>query len=182
MPLDIRDGDGLDRLGKSIFDRWGKLDGLIGNAGVLGVISPVAHLEPKDFDQVLAVNVTANYRLIRSLDALLRQAEAGRAVFLSSGAAHDTRPFWSLYGASKAALEVMIHCYAEELSVSRAKANAFDPGRVRTAMRAKAYPGEDPETLPKPADAAPALVDMIEPSFMNTGMLLKYPSGEMTPL
>jgi NAD(P)-dependent dehydrogenase (short-subunit alcohol dehydrogenase family) len=182
VPLDVRDGDGIDRMGRAIFERWGHLDALIGNAGVLGTLSPVAHLEPKDFDLAYAVNVTANYRLIRSLDALLRQADAGRAAFLTAGAAHGVRPFWGLYGATKSALETMIRSYADELSVSRVKANIFDPGRLRTAMRAKAFPGEDPDTLEKPAAAAPVLIDMIEPAFTQTGMLLKYPSGEAVPL
>lgn len=182
VPLDLRDGDGIDRMGRAIFERWGHLDGLIGNAAVLGTLSPVAHLEPKDIEQAFAVNVAANYRLIRSLDVLLRQAEAGRAVFLTAGAAHGVRPFWGLYGATKSALETMIRSYADELSVSRVKANIFDPGRLRTAMRAKAFPGEDPETLEKPAAAAPALIDMIEPDFTHTGMLVKYPSREPVPL
>ncbi len=157
----------------SIFERWGHLDGLIGNAGVLGTLSPVAHLEPKDFDQAYAVNVTANYRMIRSLDALLRQADAGRAVFVSSGAAHGVRPFWGLYGATKSALETMIRSYADELGVSKAKANIFNPGRLRTAMHAKAFPGEDPDDCRIPSAAAPALIDMIEPAT-TTGMLFEF--------
>ena len=182
VPLDLRDFEALDRLGLSIFQRWGRLDGLVGNAAALGVITPLAHLDPKDFEQTFALNVTANYRLIRSLDALLRQSEAGRAVFLSSGAVSGVRPFWGLYAASKAALEVLVRSYADELSVSRATANVFDPGRLRTQMRAKSHPGEDPETLPLPAAAAPALIDMIVPSYTGNGQRFDFLSKETTAL
>jgi len=182
VPLDLKDFDALDRLGASIFERWKRLDGLVGNAGVLGVLTPMSHLDPKDFENAFAVNVTANYRLIRSLDPLLRQAEAGRAVFVSSGAAHGVKPFWGLYAATKSALETMVRSYAEELSVSRVRANVFDPGRLRTQMRAKAFPGEDPDTLPHPRAAAPALIDMIMPSYDVSGQLCRYPGGATVAL
>ena len=116
------------------------------------MLSPVAHIKPDEFDKVLAVNVTANYRLLRSLDVLLRQSEAGRAVFVSSGSARSARPFWGLYAASKAALDALIKSYAGEIATTKARANVFYPGIVRTAMRAKAMPGEDPNTLPTPAE------------------------------
>ncbi len=182
VPLDIRDGDGIDRLGAAIYERWGKLDGLVGNAGVLGTITPLSHLDVKDFDQAFAVNVAANYRLIRSLDLLLRRADAGRAVFVSSSSSHSARPFWGLYAASKAALETLVKSYAAELSVSTVKANVFWPGAVRTAMRAKAMPGEDPDTLPMPASVAPSLIDMIEPSFTETRMIYDFETGTTKPL
>jgi NAD(P)-dependent dehydrogenase (short-subunit alcohol dehydrogenase family) len=182
VPLDLRDYEAIDRLGLSIFQRWGKLDGLVANAGLLGTITPLAHLDPKDFEQAFGLNVTANYRLIRSLDALLRQSEAGRAVFLSSGVIRGVRPFWGLYSASKAALEVMVRSYADELSVSKARANVFDPGRMRTQMRAKAYPGEDPDTLPHPSVAAPALIDMIMPSYDLNGQRVDLMNGETRPI
>lgn len=182
VPLDLRDYDAIDRLGLSIFQRWGKLDALVANAGLLGTITPLAHLDPKDFDQAFGLNVTANYRLIRSLDALLRQAEAGRAVFLSSGVIRGVRPFWGLYSASKAALEVMVRSYADELSVSRATANIFDPGRMRTQLRAKAYPGEDPDTLPHPSVAAPALIDMLAPGYTGNGQRVDFMSKVTEPI
>ena len=150
VPLDLRDGDGIDRLGAAIFERWGRLDGLVANAAMLGASRPVPHLEPKEFDQALAVNVTANYRLIRSLDLLLRQAEAGRAVFVSSSSARSARAFWGLYAASKAALEALVKSYAAEVATTPLGSTSSIPGAVRTAMRAKAVPGEDPETLPRP--------------------------------
>lgn len=182
VPLDIRDGDGIDRLGKAIFDRWGKLDGLIGNAGVLGTITPLSHLDVKDFDQAFAVNVAANYRLIRSLDALLRQSDAGRAVFVSSSSSHSARPFWGLYAATKAALETMVKSYASELNITPVKANVFWPGAVRTAMRAKAMPGENPDTLPHPREVAGKLVDMVSPAWTETRMIYDYESRTTKPL
>jgi NAD(P)-dependent dehydrogenase (short-subunit alcohol dehydrogenase family) len=177
VPLDLRDGEAIDRLGAAIFERWGHLDGLVANAGQLGVLSPVAHIKPDDFDKVLAVNVTANYRLIRSLDVLLRQSEAGRAVFVSSGSARSARPFWGLYAASKAALDALVKSYAGEIATTKARANVFYPGIVRTAMRAKAMPGEDPNTLPTPAEVAPKLIDMLSPSLTENGRLFDIGTG-----
>ncbi|MFD2649213.1 SDR family NAD(P)-dependent oxidoreductase [Devosia albogilva] len=171
VPLDLRDGDAIDRLGAAIFERWGHLDGLIGNAGQLGVLSPLPHVKPDDFDKVFAVNVTANYRLLRSLDVLLRQADAGRAVFVTSGASRSAKPFWGLYAASKAALDAMVKSYAGEVGHSPLKVNVFNPGPVRTAMRAKAMPGEDPNTLLTPEDIAPKLVDLLSPAVTQTGWL-----------
>jgi NAD(P)-dependent dehydrogenase (short-subunit alcohol dehydrogenase family) len=177
VPLDLRDGDAVDRLGAAIFERWGHLDGLVANAGQLGVLSPVAHIKPDDFDKVMAVNVTANYRLLRSLYVLLRQSEAGRAVFVSSGAARSARPFWGLYAASKAALDALVKSYAGEIATTKARANVFYPGIVRTAMRAKAMPGEDPNTLPTPAEVAPKLIDMLSPSLTENGRLFDVGTG-----
>lgn len=171
VPLDLRDGDAIDRLGAAIFERWGALDGLIANAGQLGVLSPLPHVKPEDFEKVMAVNVTANYRLLRSTDLLLRQAEAGRAVFVSSSSAKSARPFWGLYAASKAAMDAMVKSYSGEIAQSNVRANVFYPGAVRTAMRAKAMPGEDPNTLPSPADRAPKLVDMVSPAYTANGKI-----------
>ena len=182
VPFDLRDGDGIDRLGASIFERWGRLDGLVANAAQLGVLSPVAHLEPKEFEQTLALNVTANYRLIRSLDVLLRQSAAGRAVFLTSGAAHGVMPFWGLYAASKAALETLVRSYAEELTISKAKANVFNPGHTRTQMHAKAFPGADPDDFQWPAAVAPALIDMIMPAYAENGVYYNFPTRETRPI
>lgn len=182
VPLDLKDGDGIDRLGAAIFERWGRLDGLIGNAGLLGTLTPVSHIAPDEFENVMAINVTANYRLLRSVDLLLRQAEAGRAVFVSSSSARSAKPYWGLYAASKAALEALVKSYAGEVAVTNVKANVFYPGAVRTAMRAKAMPGEDPETLPKPEAVAPRLVDMVSPSFTQTRMLFDFAKGELNAL
>lgn len=182
VPLDLRDGEAIDRLGAAIFERWGHLDGLVANAGQLGVLSPVAHIKPDEFDKVLAVNVTANYRLLRSLDLLLRQSEAGRAVFVSSGAARSAKPFWGLYAASKAALDALVKSYAGEVAQTKVRANVLYPGIVRTAMRAKAMPGENPETLATPAHVAPALVDMLSSSLIEHGRLFNVGSGRFEDL
>ena len=177
VPLDLRDGDAIDRLGAAIFERWGALDGLVANAGQLGVLSPLPHVKPEDFDKVMAVNVTANYRLLRATDLLLRQSTAGRAVFVSSSAARSARPFWGLYAASKAAVDAMAKSYAGEVAQTKVKVNVFYPGAVRTAMRAKAMPGEDPNTLPKPSDIAPKLIDLITPAVKESGKLFNVETG-----
>ena len=171
VPLDLRDGDAIDRLGAAIFERWGALDGLIANAGMLGTLSPLPHVAPEEFEKVMAVNVTANYRLLRSTDLLLRQADAGRAVFVSSSAARSARPYWGLYAASKAAVDAMVKSYAGEVEQTSVRANVFYPGAVRTAMRAKAMPGEDPDTLPQPREIAGALVDMVSPNLTQNGQI-----------
>lgn len=177
VPLDLRDGDAIDRLGAAIFERWGMLDGLVANAGQLGVLSPLPHVKPEDFDKVMAVNVTANYRLLRATDLLLRQSAAGRVVFVSSSSARSARPFWGLYAASKAAVDAMAKAYAGEVAQTKVKVNVFYPGAVRTAMRAKAMPGENPETLPKPADIAPRLIDLVSPSVKENGRLFNVETG-----
>jgi NAD(P)-dependent dehydrogenase (short-subunit alcohol dehydrogenase family) len=171
VPLDLRDGDAIDRLGAAIFERWGALDGLIANAGMLGTLSPLPHVAPEEFEKVMAVNVTANYRLLRSTDLLLRQADAGRAVFVSSSSAKSARPYWGLYAASKAAVDAMVKSYAGEVEQTSVRANVFYPGAVRTAMRAKAMPGEDPDTLPQPREIAGALVDMVSPNLTQNGQI-----------
>ena len=150
VPCDLKDFEALDRLGAAIFERWGKLDILIGNGGVLGPLSPLAHVEPKQWEDVLAVNVTANWRLIRSLDPLLRAADAGRVVFISSGAAHaaDFKPYWGPYAITKAALDALARTYAAEtMNISKVKVMTANPGPLRTRMRAAAMPGEDPMSL-----------------------------------
>ena len=155
VPMDLKNADGLDQLGKIIHERWGKLDGLLANAGLLGDITPAPHTDPKKWDDVFAVNVTANYRLIRSLDPLLRASDAGRAVFLTSSVARTHRAYWGACAASKAALEAFVSCYAKEAEVTKLKVNLLNPGAVRTAMRAKAMPGEDGTTLPNPIGLIP---------------------------
>ena len=174
VPLDIKDFDGIDRLGAAIFQRWKKLDILVGNAGVLGKLTPVAHVDQKMWDEVMTVNVTANYRLIRSLDVLLRQSDAGRAVFVTSGLANKCWAYWGPYSISKAALEAMVKTYAAEVATSNLRVNCFSPGATRTDMRATAMPGEDPLSLPHPDDVAAQIVPMCEPSFTDNGGVWKY--------
>lgn len=182
VPLDLRDGEAIDRLGAAVFERWGVLDGLVGNAGLLGLLTPVAHIPPDEFEKVFAINVTANFRLLRSFDVLLRQADAGRAVFVSSSSARSAKAFWGLYAASKAALDALVKSYSAEVSKTRVRANVLYPGAVRTAMRAKAMPGEDPNSLPAPAEIAPRIIDMIVPGFDRNGSLYNVPSGEFSEL
>ncbi|WOC15135.1 SDR family NAD(P)-dependent oxidoreductase [Pseudochrobactrum sp. MP213Fo] len=171
VPLDLKDMAALDMLGSSINDRWGKLDILVANAGVLGTISPVGHIEAKVFDNVISTNLTSIWRLIRSVDPLLRRSDAGRAILMSSGVAHTARAFWAPYAASKAALEVMGRSWAKETRQMPLRINAVNPGATRTAMRAKAMPGEDPETLPHPAEVAAKIVQLADPALTITGQL-----------
>ncbi|MBB4302230.1 NAD(P)-dependent dehydrogenase (short-subunit alcohol dehydrogenase family) [Rhodobium orientis] len=182
VPLDLTDYDALDRLGATIYERWGKLDILVGNAGLLGELAPLGHIEIKTWEQTLAVNVTANWRLIRSFDPLFKRSEAARIAFMTSGAAHKCRAFWGIYSVSKAALEALARTYAEETRNSPTRVNLFNPGPVRTGMRARAMPGEDPETLPHPSELAPAILDLVSPSTDVTGKIFDYPTGTfLTP-
>jgi len=176
VPMNLRDGDAIDRLGASIFERWGRLDAFLGNAGVLGQLTPLAHLEPKTFQEVMEVNVTANWRLIRSLDPVLRQSDAGRVLFVTSGAARKHTPFWGPYAVSKAALESLALTYAAECEGSRIKVNLLNPGPMRTAMRRKAMPGEDPNTLPVPEDLTPRIVEMLSPAYERNETVINFKS------
>lgn len=169
VPLDITDGPGIDRLGAALYERFGKLDVLLGNAGLLGALSPVGHIEPATFERVMAVNVTANWRLIRSLDPLLRQSDAGRAIFVTSGASRHVIPYWSLYATSKAALDMLVSTYAAECAHTNVRVNLYNPGPTRTGMRAQAFPGENPETLPPPEAHGEGLIQLALPSCTMNG-------------
>ena len=169
LPMDLKDFDAIDQMGQAIHERFGRLDILVGNAGVLGTLSPVGHIEPKDWDEVLAVNLTANWRLIRSCDPLLQASEAGRAIFVTSGVARHVVPYWGGYAVSKAALEMLVGIYAAENAKTNVRANILDPGAARTAMRAKAMPGEDPNTLPTPESITDAFVDLAEVGCTRNG-------------
>jgi len=174
VPMNLRDSDAIDRLGASIYERWGRLDAFLGNAGVLGQLTPLAHLEPKTFQEVMEVNVTANWRLIRSLDPVLRQSEAGRVLFVTSGAARKHTPFWGAYAVSKAALESLALTYAAECETSKIKVNLLNPGPMRTAMRRKAMPGEDPSLLPAPEDITPRIVEMLSPGYERNETIISF--------
>ncbi|MBB3564046.1 NAD(P)-dependent dehydrogenase (short-subunit alcohol dehydrogenase family) [Rhizobium sp. BK512] len=171
VPFDLADMEAIDRLGGSIFERWGKLDILVANAGVLGVISPIGHIEAKVFERVMNINVNATWRLIRSVDPLLTRSDAGRAVIMSSGAAHKCRPFWSAYSASKAAVEALARTWAGETQSTPLRITSVDPGATRTAMRAQAVPGEDPMSLPHPSEVAKAILPLLGPGVTETGKL-----------
>lgn len=172
VPMDITDYDAIDRLGGVIAERWGKLDVFIGNAGILGPISPVAHMTPDEFEKTLAVNVTANARLIRALEPLLLASDHGRAVFLTSGAAYSAKPFWGAYSTSKAALDALVKSWANEQKNTSLKVNLYSPGPVRTAMRAQAMPGENPSTLPTAEDVAPQIISLCAPDYQETGEII----------
>lgn len=174
VPMDVTDYAGIDRLGAAIFERWKKLDILIGNAGILGKLTPVPHIEPKLWDDVMAVNVTANYRLIRSVDPLLRLAPHGRAIFVTSGLAQKCWAYWGAYSVSKAALEAMVKTYAAEMETTTVRTNLFSPGATRTKMRSLAIPGEDPMTLPSADEVASQIVPMCLESFTDNGAVYKY--------
>ena len=174
VPLNLRDFDAIDRLGASIYERWGKLDALLGNAGVLGQLTPLAHLEPKTFQEVMEVNVTANWRLIRSLDPLLRQSDAGRVLFVTSGAARKHIPLWGAYAMSKSALEILALTYAVECEPTNIKVNLLNPGPMRTLMRKKAMPGENPEDLVKPEEMAFKVVEMLSPSYALNETIINF--------
>jgi NAD(P)-dependent dehydrogenase (short-subunit alcohol dehydrogenase family) len=162
VPLDIAEGDGLDQLGLALHQRFGRLDVLVHAAATLGPITPVAHIEPKHWDRVLAVNLTATYRLIRTLEPLLRASPAGRAVFLTAGRASNPRAFWGPYGVTKAGIENLVRTWADELEQTSVRAVLLDPGIMRTKMRAEAMPGEDPLTLPEPSEIGPLIVELAQ--------------------
>ena len=174
VPMDITDYPAIDRLGAALFERWKKLDILVGNAGILGKLTPVPHVDPKVWDEAMAVNLTANYRLLRSLDPLLRLAPQGRAIFVTSGLAYKCFPYWGTYSVSKAALEALVKTYAAEMATTTVRANLFSPGPTRTKMRATAMPGEDPMTLPTADEVAAQLVAMGLDEFNDTGAVYKY--------
>jgi NAD(P)-dependent dehydrogenase (short-subunit alcohol dehydrogenase family) len=163
VPLDLKDGKGIDRLGGAVFDRWRKLDILVSAAGELGVLTPVAHLDPPVWERAIAVNMTANYRLIRSFDPLLRQSQAGRAIFFTTGAARNPHAFWGAYAATKAGLEALVETYRDETAITSVRPVLLSPGPMRTKMRAAAFPGEDPDTLPPPEAIVPLVVDLCRP-------------------
>jgi len=179
VPFDLADMAAIDKLGGSIFERWGKLDILMANAGVLGTISPISHVEAKVFEKVMTINVTATWRLIRSVESLLLKSDAGRAIVLSSSAAHKCKPFWGPYSASKAAVEALARTWAAETQRLPLRVLCVDPGATRTAMRAQAMPGEDPETLPHPSEVAEKLLPLVGPEQTETGKLYQLREGKI---
>ena len=174
VPLNLTDSDGIARLGAGLHERYGKLDILVGNAGVLGPSSPVGHIELKTFNDVMAVNVSANFQLIRCMEPLLKQSDAGRAVFITSGAANKATAYVSPYAASKAALETLARAWAQETANTKLRINLFNPGPVRTRMRATLMPGEDPATLETPEQIAEFIVPMCAPDWTETGKFYDY--------
>ncbi|MFP4537244.1 MAG: SDR family NAD(P)-dependent oxidoreductase [Dichotomicrobium sp.] len=169
ITLNLKHGEKIDALGPTLYQRWPHIDIFVANAGILGPLTPVSHIQDGDWDEVMAINVTANIRLIRTLDPLLRRSDAGRAIFVSSGVARSPRAYWGPYATSKAALETVALTYAAETANTPVKVNIINPGRTRTAMRAKAYPGEDPATLKAPEAVVPLFLDLASPDCTASG-------------
>ena len=174
VPLSLTDYEGIARLGLALHERHGKLDILVGNAGTAGPSSPLGHIELKPWNDVMAINVTANFQLIRCMDPLLRQSDAGRAVFVTSGVAHKASAYLGPYAASKAALDALVRSWAKETANTALRVNLFSPGPIRTRMRAQVFPGEDPMTLDTPDMAAEFIVPMCSPEWTETGKLYDY--------
>ena len=179
VPLDVTDFQGLARLAITLGERYRRLDILVGNAGIAGPSSPLDHIPLKDWDEVIKINVTANWQLICAMDALLRRSDAGRAVFITSGAAHNMRPYRGLYATSKAALEAVARTYVAETEQTTVRVNLFNPGPTRTRMRAQVTPGEDPMTLPPPEEVAEKIVELCLPEFSETGRLYDFPTRKL---
>ena len=160
VPLDLLEADGIDQLGLALYNRFQRLDVLVHAAAILGPLTPVSHLDPKHWDRVVAANLTASYRLIRSMEPLLKASAAGRAIFLTSGVATRPRAFWGAYAATKAGLEALVRCWADENEHTTLRAVILDPGKMRTRMRAEAFPGEEPDALPDPNEIGPLVVEL----------------------
>lgn len=171
VDADLTDYSVIDRMGAAIYERWGRLDVLVGNAGLLGVLSPVGHIGPEVWDQVIATNLTANWRLIRSFDPLLRASDAGRAIFVTSSVSGG-RAYWGAYAVSKGALETLVRTYAHEISKTPVRANLINPGATRTRMRAQAFPGENPDTVKAPEDVTELFVQLAEPTCTLNGEII----------
>ena len=174
VPLDLRDGPAFPRLAGAVAERWRKLDIMVGNAAVLQGLTPVANINPKHWIEAFDVNVNANLRLIQFFDPLLKASDAGRAVFVTSGVARNPRAYWATYAASKAALDALILTYAAECASTKVRANLFNPGPTRTLMRAKAVPGEDPETLPTAETVAAQLIELVMPGETRNGESIAF--------
>ena len=178
VPLDLRKFDQIDQMGAALYQRFGRLDVLVGNAGVVGQRSPLGHVDPKNWDETIAVNLTANWHLIRALDPLLRASSAGRAVFITSGAATHARAYSGAYSVSKAGLNVLARTYASETEQTPLRVNLFNPGPTRTRMRAQVMPGEDPMTLPTPEAVAEKILALCLPGCTETGKLFDFRAGK----
>ncbi|MBV8090902.1 MAG: SDR family NAD(P)-dependent oxidoreductase [Alphaproteobacteria bacterium] len=172
VPVDLRDFIKIDELAAKLFERWGHLDILVGNAAEFGIFSPLGHIDPATWAEVMDLNLTTNWRLIRAMDPLLRAAPAGRAIFVTSGVARGVFPHWGPYAVSKAGLEMLVKIYAGEVAKTRVRANLLDPGVVRTRLRARAFPGENPAKLPSPESVADAFVELASPEYLRNGELV----------
>lgn len=174
VPLDLMELDKIDQLAATIYERFGGLDILVSNAAQLGDLTPMAQIDPKAWNRVMTVNLTANARLIRALDPLLRTAEDGRALFVTDSIASKSKAYWAAYGISKTGLEKMVKTYAREVKNSPLKIHLVDPGAVDTSLRNQAYPGEDESMLLKPEDVAPFFVDLADPKKDHEKLLQAF--------
>ena len=174
LQVDLSKGDKIDQLGPTLFQRWGKLDIFIGNAGILGPLSPLHHVTEDAWNSVMDINLSANWRLIRTLDPLLKRSEAGRAVFVTSAASSGKYAYWGPYGVSKAGLEALVKTYAHELANTPVRVNLVNPGATRTAMRAKAFPGEDPGTQTAPDELVPMFLELVSPDCDLNGRVINF--------
>lgn len=177
VPLDLRNFDAIDQMGASLYERFGRLDILVGNAGLLGTLSPVGHIDPKVWSETLDINLTANWRLLRSFDPLLKLSDAGRAIFVTSGAASKASAYWATYSVTKAALDVLVKTYAAENEKTNICANLLSPGPIRTTMRAKAFPGEDPDTLRTPEEITDLFVELASADCQRNGEIVRVPGA-----
>jgi NAD(P)-dependent dehydrogenase (short-subunit alcohol dehydrogenase family) len=172
VPCDLTDFEALDTLGPSLLERFDKLDVFVGNAGALGEMTPLSHYDAKAWHEVFDVNVHANWRLIRTLEPLLRRSDAGRAILVTSGAAANPRAFWGAYAVTKAAMETLAKVWASELENTDVRVNILNPGATRTGMRAAAFPGEDPLTLKTPEDLTDKFIEMASPAWTRHGEII----------
>lgn len=180
IPFDMTDGDAFDRLAAALHQRFGKLDVVVHAAAILGTLTPVVHHEPKDFERIVTVNLTATYRLLRALEPLLRLSPSARAIFLTTGASvTHGRAFWGPYGATKAAMESLVRAWQDEVDISPIRAAIVAPGAMRTRMRAMAYPGEDPESLPHPDEIAPLIVELADGSRTPPAEIINFPEWKL---
>jgi NAD(P)-dependent dehydrogenase (short-subunit alcohol dehydrogenase family) len=179
VPLDMKDFDGIARLALALNERYQRLDVLVGNAGVLGTLSPLDHVEPKDFENVVAVNVTANWQLVRCMNVLLQRSEAGRALFVTSGLSWLGRAYCGPYAMSKAALNALVQAYAAETALTKVRVNAFNPGPTATRLYKSGWPGVDPQTLPQPDEVAKAMLPLCLPACTENGKIYDYSAGKL---
>jgi NAD(P)-dependent dehydrogenase (short-subunit alcohol dehydrogenase family) len=181
VPFDVREFAKIDELAGALYQRYGRLDILVGNAALFGTFSPLGHIDPALWAEIIDVNLTANWRLIRAMDPLLRRAPAGRAIFVTSRLARDALPYYGPYAVSKAGLETLVRIYAGEVARTAVRANLIDPGIARTRLRARIYPGEDPATVPLPEEAADAFLELAVPQCTRNGeivTLTAIPAGQ----
>jgi NAD(P)-dependent dehydrogenase (short-subunit alcohol dehydrogenase family) len=179
VPLDLREPDGLDHLGAALHERYGRIDILVHAAAVLGPITPTGHIVQKRWDEALAVNLTATWRIIRSFEPLLKASDAGRAIFLTTGRVARPKAFWGTYAATKAGMEALVRCWADEIENSKVRAVLLDPNSMRTKMRAEAFPGEDPTTLPDPIEIAPLIVELADGSRTPPKETISFPEWKL---